>query len=121
MFDSLLQRYRLIQNPQYKNRIFVKLAHHFCKFGTFFGLFVKMAHPWHNILYTRGATLAATKKVKPPPLPTGVLSLRLVKSVIYLTVSTMALKASGLFMARSASTLRLISIPALVSLPMKTE
>ena len=30
----------------------------------------------------------------------------------------MALKASGLFKARSANTLRLISIPALLSLPM---
>ena len=43
------------------------------------------------------------------------------KSLIYFTFSTMALKASGLFMARSASTLRLISIPASVSLPMRTE
>ena len=32
---------------------------------------------------------------------------------IYFTLSTMALKASGLFTARSARTLRLISIPAL--------
>lgn len=32
---------------------------------------------------------------------------------VYFTFATMALKASALFMARSASTLRLISIPAL--------
>lgn len=31
----------------------------------------------------------------------------------YFTLATIALKASGLFRARSASTLRLISIPAL--------
>ena len=36
----------------------------------------------------------------------------------YFTWSTMALKASGLFKARSARTLRLISIPDLVSLSM---
>ena len=41
-------------------------------------------------------------------------------SYLSATFSTMALKASGLFMARSASTLRLISIPALASLPIRT-
>ena len=39
----------------------------------------------------------------------------------YFTLATIALKASGLLRARSASTLRLISIPALASLPMSTE
>ena len=39
----------------------------------------------------------------------------------FLTLSTMALKASGLFMARSASTLRLISTPALWMRPMSLE
>jgi len=39
-------------------------------------------------------------------------------SAAYCTFSTMALKASGLLRARSASTLRLISIPAVVSLLM---
>ena len=41
--------------------------------------------------------------------------------IIYFTFSTMALKASGLLRARSASTLRLISIPALASAPMRRE
>lgn len=40
---------------------------------------------------------------------------------IYFTLSTIALKASGLFTARSASTLRLISIPALWRAPIKVE
>ena len=39
----------------------------------------------------------------------------------YFTLSTMALKASGLFMARSASTLRLISIPAFERAPINCE
>ena len=39
----------------------------------------------------------------------------------YFTFSTIALKASGLFTARSASTLRLISIPALCRAPMSVE
>ena len=39
-------------------------------------------------------------------------------SVIYFTFSTMALKSSGWFRARSARTLRLISMPDLVSLSM---
>ena len=39
-------------------------------------------------------------------------------NAIYFTWSTMALKASGLFKARSARTLRLISMPDLVSLSM---
>ncbi len=43
------------------------------------------------------------------------------KRKAYFTLATIALKASGLFKARSASTLRLISIPALASLPMSAE
>lgn len=46
----------------------------------------------------------------------SVVGMRFVLNVvgrIYFTFSTMALKAWGLFTARSASTLRLISIPAL--------
>ena len=39
------------------------------------------------------------------------------KEAIYLTLSTIALKAAGLFNARSARTLRLISIPALCKAP----
>ena len=39
----------------------------------------------------------------------------------YLTLLTIALKASGLLRARSASTLRLISMPAFANLPMRTE
>lgn len=40
---------------------------------------------------------------------------------LYFTFSTIALKASGLFIARSASTLRFISTPALCSAPMSVE
>ena len=40
---------------------------------------------------------------------------------LYFTFSTIALKAWGLFMARSASTLRLISIPALWRAPISCE
>ena len=39
----------------------------------------------------------------------------------YLTLSTIALKAAGLFIARSARTLRLISIPALCNAPINCE
>ncbi len=39
----------------------------------------------------------------------------------YLTLSTIALNASGLFTARSARTLRLISIPALCRAPINVE
>ena len=39
----------------------------------------------------------------------------------FLTLSTMALKAAGLFTARSARTLRLISMPALWMRPMSFE
>ena len=42
-------------------------------------------------------------------------------SFSYLTLSTIALNASGLFTARSASTLRLISMPSLCRSPMRTE
>ena len=42
-------------------------------------------------------------------------------SYAFLAFSTIALKASGLCMARSASTLRLISIPALCSKPISLE
>ena len=43
------------------------------------------------------------------------------QAVIYFTLSTIALKASGLLTARSARTLRLISIPALCSAPINVE
>ena len=39
----------------------------------------------------------------------------------YFTLATIALKASGWFMARSASTLRLISMPALCNRPINWE
>ena len=42
-------------------------------------------------------------------------------STIYFTFSTTALKASGLFRAKSASTLRLSSIPAFFKRPISTE
>lgn len=48
--------------------------------------------------------------------PSCIISL-LAEDCVYFTLSTMALKASGLLTARSASTLRLISIPALCSAP----
>ena len=62
-----------------------------------------------------------SEKQKEPPKSLGGSLIITTKSLIYFTFSTIALKVSGLFMARSASTLRLISIPALVSLPMRTE
>lgn len=40
---------------------------------------------------------------------------------VYFTFSTIALKAAGLFIARSARTLRLISMPLLWSAPMRRE
>ena len=42
-------------------------------------------------------------------------------ATIYLTKSTIALNASGLFIARSARALRLSATPFLARLPMRTE
>ena len=45
----------------------------------------------------------------------------MVVNLFYFTLSTIALKAWGLLTARSASTLRLISIPALCNAPIRVE
>ena len=57
-------------------------------------------------------------KIIPALFRTGMIRYRWNNNATYFTWSMMALKASGLFMARSARTLRLISIPDLVSLSM---
>ena len=46
---------------------------------------------------------------------------QLLYNVNYFTLATIALKASGWFTARSANTLRLISIPAACKAPIKRQ
>ena len=58
---------------------------------------------------------------KIPPYSTAGRNFMNALKFLYFTFSTMALKAWGLFMARSASTLRLISIPALWRAPISCE
>ena len=59
--------------------------------------------------------------IKIPPYSMAGRNLMNALKFLYFTFSTMALKAWGLFMARSASTLRLISIPAFERAPMSCE
>ncbi len=70
--------------------------------------------------------MADAIKSEPSSYETGPLKFRSVKTHLrhdesYFTLSTIALKASGLFIARSARTLRLISIPALWMRPINFE
>lgn len=58
-----------------------------------------------------------TKRHKKKRAPFAALAFLFFCVADYFTLSTIALKASGLFMARSARTLRLISIPALCRAP----
>ena len=65
----------------------------------------------------RGCTIASPLY----PKDFFVISIKKKSLTSYFTFSTIALKASGLLTARSASTLRLISIPALLRAPISTE
>ena len=74
-----------------------------------------------NKLFAKLQLLFQNNKKKSRNLSIAALFMSLNDVFAYFTLATIALKASGLFRARSASTLRLISIPALASLPMSTE
>ena len=64
-------------------------------------------------------TEQVTQTKKQPEKTRAVISYERVN--YFLTLSTIALKAAGLFIARSARTLRLISMPALCNAPINCE